>query len=738
MGLFNDDKLSLIYNAIKSKAIFNVISTFIVVAPDVDSLASAKLLTDLLRNDSILYRLVPINRPDMLSKIKSDYIVGDKNLRNIILINCGGGLDIYRIFETSKDIQVYIFDSHRPYNLHNVYNYTSIKVIGNDENITPELSSAYRVVYLNEYDMDLVVSGDEADSDDELAGDDPVKAERKRQKKRELRKKIRKDSYNLIKRYESSGVEYGMSVSCLMLTMAEGQGALKDDYLWWASIGLTSRFISNQHSRDQYLMHYDWFQRKLENHNIEMYPNKKRPSGPITKNVTVAFDNNTLRGRVMNRRIQRNSGTKAVSEVHFDPNVTFVSAENAIKKLRKDKPEDPTNDRELFNILSAPMPTPSPLPIEDNSKDSHLYQRNKLDVEGRVELKEAFIFPTLHYWNLYESMRYSNEISTNFRVWTEAGRSRMHNILAKMGVSLSQSCLFYPTMDRDIKVSLMNKLNGYAPQYGLRNLTYPSICRHMGYNTILPLEAADVCASIEALLKVTPTMLERLTELNREIVLRTVLYDGDTQLKLDATNKVAPEVLETLKKGFEKWDGDETDLDGIYQQCFSIAYSAFDNIKLLKAGINLSIHIKKGIMEEGFKLLKDNDVCEFDAYRLAFVKESPRAETYIHPDTLADLGHFLSQAIKRSSRDGSDKGKSLPIVTASLDKSSNRFLVVAVRDFTTFTRDPIALAFKQQANDPKVKLQFARFKNSVIEVNQDDFGIFLTNLNIRVKEIESR
>ena len=59
----------------------------------------------------------------------------------------------------------------------------------------------------------------------------------------------------------------------------------------------------------------------------------------------------------------------------------------------------------------------------------------------------------------------------------------------------------YPHMAKDLKLSLRNKLEQIAPEYGLIELSYPSFIRCYGYLSP-PVSAGDAVEAISALLDV--------------------------------------------------------------------------------------------------------------------------------------------------------------------------------------------------------------------------------------------
>lgn len=82
-------------------------------------------------------------------------------------------------------------------------------------------------------------------------------------------------------------------------------------------------------------------------------------------------------------------------------------------------------------------------------------------------------FLLIRHWSLYDSMLHSPYLGSRLHIWSDVGRKRLHKLLAKMGISLSQCRQSYTHMDMDLKRSLRQKLLTYAPMYGLDGLVPP-------------------------------------------------------------------------------------------------------------------------------------------------------------------------------------------------------------------------------------------------------------------------
>ena len=48
----------------------------------------------------------------------------------VIMINCGGGIDLYELLKPDEKVLFFILDSHRPYDLNNIYNERQMRILG--------------------------------------------------------------------------------------------------------------------------------------------------------------------------------------------------------------------------------------------------------------------------------------------------------------------------------------------------------------------------------------------------------------------------------------------------------------------------------------------------------------------------------------------------------------------------------------------------------------------------------
>lgn len=85
---------------------------------DLDAICASKILQALFRCDNVIYSIVPIMG---LAAMRRAYSEHRGDIRYVLLVNCGGCIDIVDVLQPDQDVVFFICDSHRPYDVCNVY-----------------------------------------------------------------------------------------------------------------------------------------------------------------------------------------------------------------------------------------------------------------------------------------------------------------------------------------------------------------------------------------------------------------------------------------------------------------------------------------------------------------------------------------------------------------------------------------------------------------------------------------
>lgn len=152
--------------------------------------------------------------------------------------------------------------------------------------------------------------------------------------------------------------------------------------------------------------------------------------------------------------------------------------------------------RDEVRRLNPPEALPNGSMVTPNSS---LQTTARSPSDTAIRLSPEYRFMLIRHWSLYDSMLHSSFLGTKLHIWSENGRKRLHKLLAKMGFSLSQCKQSYTHMDMDLKRSLRERLEKYAPLYGLEGIVREGFVRCWGFRGCL--SAADVAYVIGGLLE---------------------------------------------------------------------------------------------------------------------------------------------------------------------------------------------------------------------------------------------
>ncbi|XP_014285978.1 cell division control protein 45 homolog [Halyomorpha halys] len=210
--MFVEDINEEFYNLIHGKHILLLVNN------DIDAICASKIFQNLFKCISTLYTLVTVEGLQELQEIYANY---SEQSKFILLINCGGTVDIVETLQPDEDVIVFIVDSHKPTDVCNVYSRSQVRIIGKAEE--NEHIPDFEDIFL---DSDAESEG----SEDEL-GEEEIK------KRREKKEWV--DKRNRIMFEYTQFSFYGRASSLIVYELLWRLGKENIDCLWWAIIGLT-------------------------------------------------------------------------------------------------------------------------------------------------------------------------------------------------------------------------------------------------------------------------------------------------------------------------------------------------------------------------------------------------------------------------------------------------------------------------------------------------------------------
>ncbi|XP_037302990.1 cell division control protein 45 homolog [Manduca sexta] len=97
---------------------------------DVDAVCTCKILQDLFRCDNISYTLVPVGG---IADLKTAYEENNEEIKYVVLVNCGGTIDLVDILQPEEDVVFFVLDAHKPTDVCNVYSDGQVRLVYKDE-----------------------------------------------------------------------------------------------------------------------------------------------------------------------------------------------------------------------------------------------------------------------------------------------------------------------------------------------------------------------------------------------------------------------------------------------------------------------------------------------------------------------------------------------------------------------------------------------------------------------------
>eukprot|EP00300_Choanocystis_sp_HF-7_P005274 c13988_g1_i1.p1 GENE.c13988_g1_i1~~c13988_g1_i1.p1 ORF type:complete len:532 (+),score=92.56 c13988_g1_i1:40-1635(+) len=232
-------------------------------AVDCDSICASQILKGLLRADYIPYSLKPVIGYSDLKEAVAQQIQNNADLRSIILINCGGSINIKAFLELENEaLDVYIVDSHRPVHLENAFSVEKVWVFDGgasmkDAQSMQEIYFSWIRFFEGQEDNDL--SSDDSDSDSEPSkhGDDEESDEearrpaKRRKKNGDARREAMKEARRRMQEYYARASS-GLPVTAYFWTLAVSLSRDSLALLWLSIVGITDEYLQDRLPQAQY------------------------------------------------------------------------------------------------------------------------------------------------------------------------------------------------------------------------------------------------------------------------------------------------------------------------------------------------------------------------------------------------------------------------------------------------------------------------------------------------------
>lgn len=363
-------------------------------------------------------------------------------------------------------------------------------------------------------------------------------------------------------------------------------------------------------------------------------------------------------------------------------------------EVRRLNPPDPyERDRDIRGEISGVIPTTA---------------RSPTDKSIRLSPEPRFLL--VRHWSLYDSMLHSPYLASRLHVWTENGRKRLHKLLAKMGVSLSQCRQNYTHMDMDLKRVLRQRLLKYAPMYGLDGLVPPEAPGHASFREgwgfvrcwgwKACLSATDIGVIVGAILEVGPEEVSSTWNTKHMSRSRNTTTNTNTTNNDDADGAAHSDLSSLLPRFWSAYD--------------TLSLTS-DSPTLLLEALPLAQHLHRAILRTGTSLLSKHQIRHLRAFRIAVVKDGPDVKLFTNPGALTKLALWIAEAISvqekekfdAATRAGRKRAAGMPLVLAGLDEDRDLYVVVGtgggggVIDYAAMSKRQEERRKKREAKEQK-------------------------------------
>ncbi|CBX94426.1 hypothetical protein IAQ61_009863, partial [Plenodomus lingam] len=286
--------------------------------------------------------------------------------------------------------------------------------------------------------------------------------------------------------------------------------------------------------------------------------------------------------------------------------------------------------------------------------------RSATDTSIRLSPEPRFLL--LRHWSLYESMLHSPYLSAKLHIWSDAGQKRLAKLLAKMGVSLTECKQRYTHMDMELKRGLRERLLKFAPQYGLDGLVPPSSStgdHKDGWGFVR-------CWGWKACL----------SAIDASVILGAILEVGDVKA-LSSSSYPPPDSTADSQPATTISQDEQDAAHAAITRRFWTAYDALSSIDLLTTHIPTAQHLHRAILRTGTQLIEKRQIRHLRAFRIAVVKEGPDVHLFTHPGALTKLALWIAEAVvELNGSKPANKGAEL--VMAGLDDARGLYVVVGL------------------------------------------------------------
>ncbi|KAJ3068456.1 hypothetical protein HDU98_008378, partial [Podochytrium sp. JEL0797] len=522
-------------------------TALIIAAPDPDALCATRMISNLFKSDCIVHQIIPVNGYDLLDRTNRLKIKDNDNLRSIIMLNCGGGIDIAATLDIPSEATVYIIDSHRPLHLGSIYKYEQVMVLDDGEiEERKDVEEAFNAIEM----ADSSDSEDDEGSDSDADSDAPPR--RGHDSDAELDEVEEEigilDSFDengdaLVDRGSEAGSNGGRKRKKPLLSSREesddddnadsqsqraGSPAprriapLLDPNAAKRRKSMETRRKKNRYldTLAQYYEEGSYYGMSASQLVYMMLNQVGKVTGDSLWLSIIALTDQYLHERI-------GFGSYKASALSFKEDTTKFDLAGGAAGVGGDADENENgleDDADDDDGFGNPLPRLPPMMgvggggnggggiqnrvARPRFAAAGMGQFGSKGADDRsIKCAEEFRLMLMRHWSFYDCMFYSQYVAAQLGTWKEKGRQKLTNLMARMGLPQTQTHQPFTEMKISIQKEVRNKLLALGPTFSLSELQFPSFVRHNGYK--ITVSASDTVHALLALLDCGASWMRR-------------------------------------------------------------------------------------------------------------------------------------------------------------------------------------------------------------------------------------
>lgn len=331
--------------------------------------------------------------------------------------------------------------------------------------------------------------------------------------------------------------------------------------------------------------------------------------------------------------------------------------------------------------------------------------------DGRITFEEDYRFMLYRYWNLYESMFFSDYIATSLQLWTSPGKSKLDRLIAKIGIPLKDCHQKFSFMSQKLKARLRSSADQCSKEFRLDHLLYHTFRRQDGFSAMV--SAADLVHSTTALLECGDT-----------------LSGGDNNVG-DGSSGGTSGPTGNQEEGTALATANAAEEDARrWEHRFNLAYDSLRShtlkagrsggrCRLYRRGIDMAMQLQQAVFQMATSIIERKQVRNSGPFRYTILQNlTPRESAcFVQPRVLARLARFVVSAYRDLGKWCERRAK--PYVLCAENPKRNAYVVVGVMCPARFEveKNFLGRAFRYAAVDVKAQYKHDGFDTAAIELS---------------------